>query len=245
MKLKIISDVHLEFHETPHGFVNDLDLSQCDVLVIAGDFLTKSCVDVLKIFNERCEEEDKHVIYVAGNHEYYRSSLAAMEARIRAVCRNLIRIHFLENDTITLEGKKFVGTTLWFPDSPSVPRYSYRLNDFNMIKDCEMLTRRANYAKRFLNAEVSEGCIVVTHHLPTEESVPLEFKNHALNIFYLHDCSELIKLKKPSLWIHGHTHDSCDYVFGDAPGTRIVCNPYGYDGHAVNPKFDSNFIVEV
>jgi len=30
------------------------------------------------------------------------------------------------------------------------------------------------------------------------------------------------------LWIHGHTHESFDYMVGD---TRIVCNPRGYIGY--------------
>ena len=30
------------------------------------------------------------------------------------------------------------------------------------------------------------------------------------------------------LWIHGHTHDSFDYVIGE---TRVVCNPRGYIGY--------------
>ena len=30
---------------------------------------------------------------------------------------------------------------------------------------------------------------------------------------------------KAALWIHGHTHDSFDYVLN---GTRVVCNPRGY-----------------
>jgi Icc-related predicted phosphoesterase len=32
---------------------------------------------------------------------------------------------------------------------------------------------------------------------------------------------------RPALWLHGHTHGSCDYKLGD---TRVVCNPMGYPG---------------
>jgi hypothetical protein len=31
--------------------------------------------------------------------------------------------------------------------------------------------------------------------------------------------------KPPKLWIHGHTHDSFDYMVGE---TRVICHPKGY-----------------
>jgi hypothetical protein len=31
--------------------------------------------------------------------------------------------------------------------------------------------------------------------------------------------------KRPRLWVHGHTHTTCDYELGS---TRVACNPYGY-----------------
>jgi hypothetical protein len=46
------------------------------------------------------------------------------------------------------------------------------------------------------------------------------------------------------LWIHGHTHDSFDYLLN---GTRIVCNPRGYARSGVNenPLFDPDLIIPV
>lgn len=46
------------------------------------------------------------------------------------------------------------------------------------------------------------------------------------------------------LWIHGHTHDSFDYLLN---GTRVVCNPRGYvkDGVNENPRFDPELMIEV
>jgi len=46
------------------------------------------------------------------------------------------------------------------------------------------------------------------------------------------------------LWIHGHTHDSFDYVVN---GTRVVCNPRGYAPNGVNEnaRFDANLCVDV
>jgi len=54
----------------------------------------------------------------------------------------------------------------------------------------------------------------------------------------------LIDGLRADLWIHGHTHDSFDYVL---KGTRVLCNPRGYakDGVNENPLFDANLTVEV
>ena len=40
--------------------------------------------------------------------------------------------------------------------------------------------------------------------------------------------------KKIKYWIHGHTHDACDYMIGD---TRVLCNPRGYIGHERDASF--------
>jgi hypothetical protein len=44
------------------------------------------------------------------------------------------------------------------------------------------------------------------------------------------------------LWIHGHTHESFDYVVN---GTRVVCNPRGYAPRDLNPAFDPGLTVDV
>jgi hypothetical protein len=45
-----------------------------------------------------------------------------------------------------------------------------------------------------------------------------------------------------AVWIHGHTHDSCDYV---EEGTRVVCNPRGYGPFELNAAFDPILTIEV
>ena len=47
------------------------------------------------------------------------------------------------------------------------------------------------------------------------------------------------------LWIHGHLHDSVDC---EVAGTRVVCNPRGYQhwsGSFENGSFEPEFVVEV
>lgn len=82
--------------------------------------------------------------------------------------------------------------------------------------------------------------VVVTHHLPHAYSIPARFQGDLLNAAYASDLSGVIESGRPALWVHGHTHDSCDYTVGD---TRVVCNPRGYEDE--NVRFDPVLTVQV
>lgn len=101
-----------------------------------------------------------------------------------------------------------------------------------MIKDFRNQVYKKNTESiEFLKRELLSGDIVLTHHLPSYRSVPQRYKTSPLNGFFVCDLEGLILERKPSLWVHGHTHDSLDYHLGN---TRIVCNPYGYLNHELN-----------
>jgi DNA polymerase V len=93
-----------------------------------------------------------------------------------------------------------------------------------------------------LERTVREGSIVVTHMLPSQRSIAPQFARSPLNPFFLCDVEELILERAPQLWVHGHTHVSCDYEIGR---TRVVCNPFGYARVEENARFDEGKIVDV
>jgi Icc-related predicted phosphoesterase len=88
---------------------------------------------------------------------------------------------------------------------------------------------RANLAEEFV-----ESTVVVTHHLPHRRSIHPKYNGSDLNPSFASDLSDLMG-PPVSLWIHGHTHESFDYVVN---GTRVVCNPCGYIPMELNPAFD-------
>lgn len=53
---------------------------------------------------------------------------------------------------------------------------------------------------------------------------------------------DVIREKKPSAWLFGHTHESMDVMIGD---TRCLSNPYGYQPRALNGKFSPGYTVVV
>ena len=84
--------------------------------------------------------------------------------------------------------------------------------------------------------------MIVTHHLPSMQSVAARFKNDVPSAAYASHLDELVANSNAALWIHGHAHNSSDYVIG---GTRVLCNPRGYASFALNRQFSPKLVVEV
>jgi Icc-related predicted phosphoesterase len=64
-----------------------------------------------------------------------------------------------------------------------------------------------------------------------------------MNAFFVCDMTAHISERQPKLWIHGHSHDRCDYLLGT---TRVVANPLGYPSEPRRLEaFDPAFQIEV
>jgi Icc-related predicted phosphoesterase len=213
--------------------------SGVDVLVLAGDVAGPGQLDeVLRAFCSRYPD----VVYVIGNHELYGSGFPAVRQSLESL-RGLSNLHWLDNSTVTIKGQRFVGTTLWFGDRPDNHRYAQEISDFSLIEDFSSNVYRENRtAVSFLSSAATVDDIVVTHHLPSVQSVQVRFFDSPLNRFFVCAMDDLIRQRRPRLWFHGHTHTSCDYAIGR---TRVVCNPYGYLGYETNAKFDARMVIHV
>ena len=151
MKIKYISDIHLEFAPL--------------------DNVTKGDADVLIL------ENFEHVIYVTGNHEYYRSNITHLEERIEEDLDP--RIHFLQNSSVKIENTVFHGTTLWTDMKPEDEWFANKgMADFRVIKIDEDFRRFTAYdsklahyaAMDYLKKSVNEGDVIITHHAPSFKS---------------------------------------------------------------------------
>src|SRR5690606_10859034 len=65
--------------------------------------------------------------------------------------------------------------------------------------------------------------VVVTHHGPHPLSVHPRYAGNPLNAAFISDLGPL--LDKTDFWLHGHVHDSFDYLVG---ACRVIANPRGY-----------------
>ena len=257
LKIHVLSDIHLEFMDfCPQK-------TDADVVVLAGDIGTAGVCGLSWARNAFPYQE---IVYVAGNHEFYGGNRQTVLADMRDRSKEQ-GIHFLENDQVVLGGVRFLGATLWtdfeyfgegFRDIAL--HNAKQLNDFYLITEDTSRTGVSRFRPvdsmrlnqttvSWLSEQLSEKCcdewnrtVVVTHHLPTSRSVGNGYKNGVLTPCFASNLERLMVSDSLVLWIHGHTHDSCDY---DLLETRLVCNPRGYAPHDTNPNFEEQKIVEV
>jgi len=238
-----MSDLHLEFHaDGGASFIASLDPSEVDVLVLAGDIAQGSELPAaLGLLCRRFARAT--IVYVHGNHEFYQSNLPAVHQATREVARRHSNLHWLENRTAKIAGRRFLGATLWFRHARDALPYRRYMNDFFEIEAFESWVYEQNRRTlRWLRRSVRPGDVVVTHHLPTPRAVAPEFVDDPLNPFFVCDVEDVISSQRPALWLYGHTHTSGDLRIGD---TRLVCNPLGYLGSAQNGRFDERCCIEI
>jgi len=252
VRLWVLSDLHLEFFDA----VPPLDVPDADVCVCAGDILNRGVVPSLHYLAEQVAPH-MPCVFVPGNHEFYRSSL--YESLHEARRLRLPGVHLLEGAPVVLHGVRFVGATLWtdFALGGGKPWNMHAagslLNDYRAISLRKHPWRRLSPSdierEHHLHRSLIDGClalpfdgptVVVTHHAPHPRSIAPEHAGSSLNAAFASDLTEMIDRRRPTLWVHGHMHNSCDYVVGE---TRILCNPAGYEGE--NPQFDPALIIEV
>ncbi len=239
MRVLIASDLHFEFHRD--GGVALLDsLPQADVLLCPGDLTVAPLLgDGLAMLLERYA----HVVFVAGNHEFYRSSLVAVRRALRRLEESIEGFHYLDQSECTIEGRRFIGATLWFPRKFGIELLQPLASDFRLISDAVPgIYDEHRQAVGYLESTVTRDTIVVTHHLPHRRSLPPLLAHSPLNRFVLSDMAALIGERQPALWVHGHAHTSSDYCIGR---TRIVCNPFGYSGGKENPTFRRDCLLDL
>jgi Icc-related predicted phosphoesterase len=246
MRIYYMSDLHLEFDVDSLYFYNTLRVRgrhqySHDVLVLAGDISVKTDVEFIKLSSNKF----KYVVVVFGNHEYYHGRIDKVEQITRASLSDCKNVHILQNESVTLDGVSFHGTTLWTDMNKGNPTtqniVNGGINDFRLIKyknlagafykfGAKDAIKEHMIAKQFLADNIKKGDVVVTHMAPTYLSIHEKYKNDMhLNGAYASDLSELILDTQPAVWFHGHVHNSFDYQVGD---TRVLCNPRGYSNSA-------------
>jgi predicted phosphodiesterase len=245
MKLQVMSDLHFEMHADGGAqFIRQLDPTGVDLLVLAGDITMAQHYGELESVFEPLASKYKRILYVPGNHEYYKSSPKQVAGNLTMLARNLPGVVIPWNETVVIGGQRFFAGTMWFRPEPMGELNKRFMNDFSMIEGFEPWVYDQNVAfEKALATQVEPGDIVVTHHLPTPASVPPRFARSAINAFFVSDMTDYVRDLRPKLWIHGHTHDRCDYVIGD---TRVIANPFGYPKELrSNEMFEPALHVEI
>lgn len=276
MKLRIWSDLHLEFGDFPVH--ND---PAADVLILSGDIVTaqelhdfaaSSASLPLEItrqgkasryrdFLSRCSQAYEHVVYVAGNHEFYHGKYPDAYSYLEEECARFNNVYFLEQSKKEIGDVTFIGATLWTDmnkgDRNTLLLIKEMMNDYRVIRNSNRNYSRLkpldtvarhkntlNYIKSVVDAEPNKKYVVVGHHAPSKKSIKPKYADEVeMNGGYSSDLEEFIEQRPQiALWTHGHTHDVFDYMVG---ATRVVCNPRGYAGFEENQDFNSQIVIEI
>lgn len=238
-----MSDLHINWRS---GNVLDLINTQGDpdVLIIPGDLSENTLGNLLSLsFFEKLCRAFREVVYVPGNHDFYLSGITRFlkDKDSAKLPRNL---HFLYNDSFSIDKYKIVGTTLWYPFRPELPNRYF--SDFVFIADLyAQVDFQHQEAVRFLKKELPENVdnsnvIVVTHHAPSIQSSSPQWADSDINHYFITPMEAFIAERSPKLWLHGHTHNTCDYSIMN---TRVICNALGYVNEDVN--FNNNLLIEI
>jgi Icc-related predicted phosphoesterase len=248
MRLHVLGDLHLEFAaiEIPR-----LDV---DVVVLSGD---------IHLGREgrrwaRQQFPGTPVVYVLGNHEFYRHSLPDLTETLRQESKDS-HIHVLENEAVQIEGFTFLGCTLWtdFQVAPNVDAAMHAaeqmMSDYSIVQfspenrvlrpsdTIELHRQSVGWLRKALAECNPEKTIVVTHHAPSLLSEPPFHLNSPLSGAFASSLDQLVERSRAPLWIHGHTHFNVDYQIG---ATRVLTNQRGYPEERCK-GFDPGLVVTV
>ena len=242
MKIQLLSDLHLEVH--PH-FAPE-PAPGADVLVLAGDIGSYQSGSLLPDGDfglarfsplPQFAGWPTPVIFVPGNHEYDAQDFDAAHLRLRRACDRL-GLHWLERETLVLDGVRFVGTTLW-SDFDALAEHerctdltrrlrlrdkAFRAANFYLRKTggtrggepflAEALRTQALACQEWLGAALAQPfagpTVAVTHFAPSLRSADPRYGLVPGTAGFCNALDDL--LAHAQLWLHGHLHTPIDYT---------------------------------
>lgn len=255
----LVSDLHNEFWVRGPMFANqhwvthllDQPRGAYDILVLAGDIdaTPNRLVAFLKDLTDRVPA-DVPIIYVDGNHEHYHRTHGAVHDKIRELDDHCPRFHFLNDESIVIDGTVIYGGCMWSDLMGNNPLVSFdamrAITDFRLIANADGDVFHANDCidlhNRFRANVPEQVDMFVTHFSPSMEGCDTEKWGHNnLNYYFHARCEDLILSRQPKLWLHGHTHDPVDYR---VERTRVVANPRGYPNERFPCMENANILYQ-
>jgi Icc-related predicted phosphoesterase len=245
MKIKVLSDLHLEFDKPHHPF----DPGVGDVLVLAGDICVAA--DYNEDYHEffmKCVQGYNRVFYVLGNHEHYNGDFNETLNILRT--RLPVGITIMNNRSEFVSGVHFIGATMWTNmnnlNADTIETARSCMNDYHVIDN---FTPEQSIEEHMQSRDWFERCLpmlrgpvfVITHHAPSTKSVKGRYKGS--EGMYSTNMEYFIK-KNPNVmyWAHGHVHETSDYMIEQC---RVVANPRGYNHSELNPNFNVELEIEI
>lgn len=156
MKIKLVSDLHLEFSD-----INIQNEHDYDLLILGGDIMIAQDLhdypnkdSIMEFVGARQEKSKRfrdflkrvsfqfpQVIYIAGNHEYYHGKYPDAIDYLKTECESYDNIHMLEMESVTIQDITFVAGTLWTDmnrkDPLTMMSVKGAMNDYHVVRNSQ------------------------------------------------------------------------------------------------------------
>lgn len=268
MKVDCTSDLHFDMHVKINNpeykqekdfnvlFERIIPENNSDILLISGDlghynFQNEFALTILRKWY-------KHILFVAGNHDLYlvsqsQSNLYHHDSferliEMKELANKIEGVHFLDGNTVEIEGKVFGGTGMWYDFQYGIQIFGKSIqelsdvwevymNDANLIRTTEGRIKNLEYFKSEYSKleKIYQKCDVILTHVGPDWSMIEEKYKDISTSFYYFDGKEMLKNCFGKTWLYGHTHLPASF---NVNGCHLICNPLGY------PKENPDYMIK-
>lgn len=247
ISFQYFSDVHCEMYSD--NMKSHFDIKkQAPYCIVAGD-IGYPHTDKYGNFIEILSKLFDTVFVIAGNHEYYMSSVYEALQLARNSCAKFKNVVFLENEVYHIPDTDLIvfGATLW-TNIPNEYDSAIRMlaNDYTYIKgfdpdDCRELHQSTlQELRKSLDANPDKRFIVVTHHLPSLSLIHQKYKTMNRTGMNYAFASDVQEANDPRIvaWIAGHTHTPIELG-------KFHVNPIGYPNENATVNFNKTITLSI
>ena len=235
--LKIISDIHLEFHGAREALPNIVP--NTDAIGLLGD-IGNPLKPAYAEFLFEMSDKFSQVFVIAGNHEYYANEFSFTNMLIEQICNKRENLHFLNNTSFDWGNIRVLGGTLW----SNAPKELYDEIKISSTDHAKIITHISEEYQ--LNEKLIENIDLGQHWdklqiYGTKFSVEEKVKLHEEHVSWLKKEIELAKNENKNVIILTH----------HAPTSKLclpwqVKNNYAYELDSctnLEDLFDDNVLL--
>jgi predicted phosphohydrolase len=235
MTIQYCSDLHLELPENKKWLTANPIRPVADIMVLAGDIIPFKEMEQCNDFFSFLSDNFQSTYWLPGNHEYYGSDILQRSGSFREAIRP--NVFLLNNQVEQLEDTTLIFSTLWSHISPAaewdiaraVTDYRLITHDgerFRPLHSNRLHAESRTFIESAVAAATSSRIIVATHHVPTFQHYPKQFRGSIINEAFTTELFKFIETAPITAWIYGHHHTNTpEFMIGH---TNMLTNQLGY-----------------
>lgn len=230
VNFQIMSDLHLETLDETQSVLSFIT-PKASVLILAGDIGRIHKYEQLETFLKEICKHFEIVLYVLGNHEYYKvdnvpvKTMDELLEDVHKIKLGIPNLYILNRTSVIIDDVCIAGCTLWSQATVEVPQFIVRIPEMNTFKYNAMFKQDLTYLESMVELCKARKLklLVVTHHCPSY-LVGRKTRDKYQSL-YVSNLDYLLDSSRVNTWVCGHVHRNFD--FRTKNGTRLVCNQKG------------------